>query len=348
MRIFEITRIRLTAWYVFIIMAISTMFSFVIYQGITHNIEASFMNAETRMERGPGQISLQMLAESRGMSTEEAKAMLHDLLVEELENSKKNVFILLLVTNGVIFSLSSIVSYYLAGRTLMPIQEMIDEQKRFIADASHELKTPLTSLKTSIEVSIQSGKLPKDIEKLFQYNLEDVNALSNLIDRLLGLASLETKKVVFSNLDLKEVIKTAVKRVRYLSKEKAIKFKISTKNYQLVGDEASLTELFVILFDNAIKYSSKGGKIDVTVKCTRTSVIIKVADNGIGISEEHLPNIFDRFYRIDSSRTLTNLHGYGLGLSLAKKIVENHRGSIKVSSELSKGTTFIIKLPLKA
>lgn len=348
MKIFEITRIKLTVWYVFIIMAISSMFSFVIYQGIAHNIETSFLNAESRLDRIQGQQSLQMVAASRGVTIEEAKEIIHNLLIEELENSKKNIFVLLLATNGVIFSLSTIVSYYMAGRNLKPIQEMIDEQKRFIADASHELKTPLTSLKTSIEVSIQSGKLPKDIKKLFQYNLEDVNALNNLIDRLLGLASLETKKVVFSNVDIKEVIKTAVKRVRYLSTEKKIKFKIVTKNYQLIGDEASLTELFVILFDNAIKYSSKGGNVNVSVRLTRSSIIINIQDEGIGISEKHLPNIFDRFYRVDSARTWSKMSGYGLGLSMAKKIVENHRGSISVSSELSKGTTFNIKLPLKA
>jgi len=347
MKIFELTRVKITIWYVLIVMTISAMFSLVIYRGVTRNIESSFRNAEARFENNMGLHAVKRLADSRGESQEITREVLHNLLLDELENSRQNVLLYLLITNAIIFSLSSLISYYLAGKTLLPIEKIIQEQKRFIADASHELKTPLTSLKTSIEVSIRSGKLPKDIEKLFKYNLEDVDALNELINNLLNLSSLESKKLVFSNVDIKEVIASAKKKVRHLLDKKQIKIKVNTKNYQLLGNETSLTELFVILFDNAIKYTLKGGKIMTDVVVVKNNLIIKVKDSGVGINKKYLPNIFDRFYRIDASRTANATSGFGLGLSMAKKIVENHGGAISVSSEVGKGTIFTIKLPLK-
>ncbi|MCB9813102.1 MAG: GHKL domain-containing protein [Pseudomonadales bacterium] len=348
MRVFELTRIRITVWYVLIIMTLSSMFSFVIYKGVVKNITASFKNAEARFDNNQGPQAMRMLAENRGISSESAREVLHNLLLDELESSKQNVLFYLVITNLIIIIFSSLVSYYLAGKTLIPIEEIINEQKRFITDASHELKTPLTSLKTSIEVSIRSGKLPKDIHKLFQYNLEDVNALNQLIDKLLSLSSLEDRRLIFDNLDISEVIRTALKRVRYLSDQKKIKIKVSTKNYQIKGEESSLIELFVILLDNAIKYSNKNGQIDIVVKSAKNHLIISVKDSGIGIDQKYLPNIFDRFYRINSARTLTAKSSFGLGLSVAKKVVENHKGSISVSSEIAKGTVFTIKLPIKS
>ncbi len=347
MKVFELTRIRITLWYVLIVMSISVMFSAVIYRGVIGNIESSFKNAEIRFEKNEGMMSLRKIAEVKNSNVEVTREVLHGLFLEELNNSRKNILFLLLVVNLVILILSSLVSYLLAGKTLLPIEEIIKEQKRFIADASHELKTPLTSLKTSIEVSIRSGKLPKDIQKLFQYNLEDVDALNELIDKLLNLSSLESKEPVFDHLDIKEAIETAFRRVKYLADEKKVSINIDTKNYQLVGDIFSLTELFTILFDNGIKYCKQGGVIDLKVKPCKNHLVIIVRDTGIGINKKYLPNIFDRFYRIDSSRTSSTKSGYGLGLSMAKKIVENHNGNISVSSEITKGTTFTIKLPLK-
>lgn len=347
MKVFELTRIRITLWYVLIIMSISGMFSAVIYKAVIANIESSFRNAEIRFEKNEGMMALRKMAEIKSPNVEITKESLHGLFLEELDNSKKNILFYLLVINLVILTLSSIISYLLAGKTLLPIEEIIKEQKRFIADASHELKTPLTSLKTSIEVSIRSGKLPKDIQKLFQYNLEDVDALNELIDKLLSLSSLESKEPVFDNLDIKEAIDTAYRRVKYLADKKKIAISIETKNYQLLGELFSLTELFTILFDNGIKYCKTGGKIDLEVKPFKNHLMISVKDNGIGINKKYLPNIFDRFYRIDSSRTSSTKSGYGLGLSMAKKIVENHNGNIVVTSELTKGTTFTIKLPVR-
>lgn len=292
-------------------------------------------------------MALRKMAEIKSPNVEVTREVLHGLFLEELDNSKKNILFYLLVINLVILTLSSIISYLLAGKTLLPIEEIIKEQKRFIADASHELKTPLTSLKTSIEVSIRSGKLPKDIQKLFQYNLEDVDALNELIDKLLNLSSLESKEPVFDNLDIKEAVDTAYRRVKYLADKKKITINIETKNYQLLGDLFSLTELFTILFDNGIKYCKHNGIIDLEVKPFKNYLMISVKDNGIGINKKYLPNIFDRFYRIDSSRTTSTKSGYGLGLSMAKKIVENHNGNISVTSELTKGTTFTIKLPVR-
>jgi len=348
MKIFELTRVRLTARYVLIIMTISFMFSLVIYNGVIDNIESSFVKTENRFSNHMGLYAVKKIPGNKEAYNEIEKESLHGLLLEEFKNSKDDVLFYLLIVNLIIFILSTLISYYLAEKTLLPIEEIIDEQKRFVADASHELKTPLTSLKTSIEVSMRGKELPIKVKELLRVNLEDVNTLNKLIDRLLSLANKETIEPVFDNLDIKEVLESAVKKVSYLSKEKKIKINLNTKNYQLIGDEISLTELFVILLDNAVKYSQKNSEIKITTIPFKKYLIIRVQDSGIGISEKYLSKIFDRFYRIDSSRTHNNSSGFGLGLSMAKKIVENHCGVITVSSEIAIGTIFTIKLPYKS
>lgn len=319
---FRSARLKLTAWYLLIIMLISISFSLAIYRVLVTEF--------ARVER--------------------VQRIRRHLVIdpEVLKESQERLRVTLILINLAILGAAGVSGYFLAGRTLRPIQDMVDEQSRFITDASHELRTPLTSLKSEIEVNLRAKDLSlPDAKKLLMSNLEEVNNLQYLSDNLIKLTQFQTSsdRGTFERISLVEIFHEAQKKIANIAKHKNINIKNNIKDFSLDGDRQSLLELFVILLDNAIKYSPKGKSVTVTSKKTDHSVEIKFKDNGIGIDEKDIPHLFDRFYRTDKSRTKLEVGGYGLGLSIAKQIIEKHKGSIKVESELGKGTTFIINLP---
>jgi len=342
MNVFALTRIKLAVIYVVAVMSVSIMFSLVLYRGVSQNIEQSFIRAESRLRGVPG-ISQQVLRQASG---EDEAFKLHQFFVEELQESKYHVIYNLFVANLLIVFISAISSYVLAGKTLRPIEDVLVEQKRFIADASHELRTPLTSLKTSIEVALRDKSHNVQTKSVLRNNLEDVDALKELINSLLQLASQENKSITKQLVDVHEVISRAIKTMKPMANEKNIKIVSKLKHQQILASETGLQQLFTILLDNAIKYSNPKGKIRIDVVPRKRNLLVKISDNGIGINKKYLPHIFDRFYRIDSSRTYSQRPGFGLGLSVAKQIVANHHGAISVMSEISKGSTFCVSLPL--
>ncbi|MBI4225621.1 HAMP domain-containing histidine kinase, partial [Candidatus Roizmanbacteria bacterium] len=239
--------------------------------------------------------------------------------------------------------------YILAGRTLQPIKDMVDEQNRFISDSSHELRTPLTSLKTAMEVTLRDKNLSlQQAKKLISENIGEVNKLQSLSDQLLRLAQFEKPngKLQFGKVSLEKIIKEAIRKIDPLAKQKQISIKKDLKDVEIKGNKDSLVDLFVILLDNAVKYSPSGSKVEVKSEKADATVLVSVKDEGIGIDEKDFSHIFDRFFRADSARSKDKADGYGLGLSIAKKIVNLHKGTIKVKSKISHGSTFIIQLPI--
>lgn len=350
--VFFTARIKLTLWYVGAVLFVSLMFSAIIYAGVSRNIEESFARAELRLRNAPApgqQMLLKQIAEQQRFQQATASSeheLLHQFFLDELSASKQKVLIQLGFANALILLAATIVSYVLAGKTLQPLEESMLEQKRFIADASHELRTPLTSLKTAIEVSLRNSKLSTDARELLEANLSDVNALHELITSLLQLASQERKSVIKQLVDVHEVISKAVKTIQPLADEKDIHVVKKLKHQQILASESGLTELFTILLENAVKYNKQGGKIWVSAVVQNRKLVVRVRDTGIGINTKYIPHIFDRFYRIDASRTVSQRPGFGLGLSVAKQIAENHKGCITVKSEIGSGTTFTVILPL--
>jgi len=332
---FQKARLKLTAWYLLIIMSISVLFSVTIYKGSTHEIERFARVRHFRLEHGeffPPSVALSQSDQA---------------VVQEAEDRLKTI--LLLINLGIL-TVSGGIGYFLAGKTLKPIREMVDEQNRFITDASHEFGTPITSLKSEIEVYMRSkSHTVKEADALLASNLEEVNNLQVLSDNLLELAT--NKKTngdyPFELLSLSAVVQEAVKRVGPLAKRKHVTITNTVHDASLTAERQSITELFVILLDNGIKYSPQNSKVSISSKKKDLTVSIFVKDEGIGISSEDLPYIFDRFYRADKSRTKTDVSGYGLGLAIAKQIIDRHSGSISVESEINKGTTFSIHLPTK-
>lgn len=335
---FQQARIKLTAWYLLIIMLISISFSLVIYRGLTAELERLERVERTRiLRRQPN-----LLLAPPGMP---ATFFDPDVVAE----TTNRIVLLLIGVNLLILGGSAVAGYFLAGRTLNPIAEMVSEQNRFITDASHELRTPLTSLKAAIEVNLRNKDLTvNEAKKILKSNLEDVNSLSMLSDGLIRLTQYKDdgSSLPVEDIKLTDVMKDATRRVSVLAKTKQIHIVNSVADTTIVGNATLLTELFVILLDNAIKYSPKKKTITVTGTKTDGHIHIHVTDQGIGIRARDIPHLFDRFFRADKSRTKTTISGYGLGLAIAKQIADRHKGTLQVESVLGKGSTFTVNLPV--
>ena len=229
---------------------------------------------------------------------------------------------------------------FLADRTIAPLIQMLENQKRFVADASHELRTPLAVLLSSIE--LLELKLPK--ETVLAGMKEEVLNMSALIGNLLELARADNRQLVVrkEKLELKAIID---KLLQKLTKHSNRQFLNNCDEGVFANaDKELLKRLLLILLDNAVKYSSENSKIEVSVKVDDRHCQIEVKDEGIGIAEKDIVHIFERFYRADKTRSRQQA-GTGLGLSIAKEIAELHNGTICVKSKLGKGSVFVVKLP---
>jgi len=331
---FERARIKLTAWYLLIIMLISLSFS-----GVIFRVQMVEVNRFARAQR----TRIENQFPPSNYAPYETPQVDPDLIAE----TENRILLNILLINGVILVVSGGLGYLLAGKTLRPIKEMVEEQDRFISDSSHELRTPLTSLKSSMEVALMDPKLSlKDAKTLISENIEDVNRLQKLSDSLILLTRKGLKRSLnVEDVSTKALIDTALKQTKPLADKKNIKIMLKVKKISFRGDFEKLTNVLVILLDNAIKYSPENKVIIVKSWKTKHFVDIQVKDQGVGIPAKDLPHIFDRFYRADASRTNTSTVGYGLGLSIAKMIVDQHHGSLSVKSLPENGTIFIVRLP---
>ncbi len=336
---FRSALIRLTAWYLVIIVAISVVFSAVLYQVLTHELDAGFRRQSVVL-RNP--------AASRPVGDLDDFERLRG---EQLDQTKHRIIDNLLLLNLAILVLGAGASYLLARRTLHPIRDAMDAQSRFTADASHELRTPLAAMRAETEVALRGKRLDrKDVRQLLASNLEEIGKLEALSAALLKLAEYgngippDAAKPV----TVRELLTEAKRRVAALAKRQKVTIAVPTASaagQSVAGDRQSLVELFVILFDNAIKYGRAGMAVTVTTAVSGNHVVIAVEDRGIGIKASDVPRVFDRFYRADVSRSGRNVAGYGLGLSLAKQIVEVHHGKIELASAPDRGTTVTVTLP---
>lgn len=342
---FHSARIKLTGWYLLIIMFISVAFSLVIYSIVTREITRFEQAQRFRFEKNLRDFDLPTPPNPN------MRAM--KILIENpelIEEIKERVAITLVIINGGILLLAGGLSYFLAGQTLKPIQNMMDEQNRFISDASHELKTPLTSLKTAMEVFLRGKKKNLDeAETIIDESIIEVNKLQSLSESLLQLAQFQKPNghTLFEQILISDVVNKAVSNIKPIAKKKNIMIKTDVEDSEIKGNKYSLEDLFKILLDNAVKYSPRNTTVNIYSKNSDGHIEIMIKDRGIGIYDKDLPHIFDRFYRADNARSKNTHDGYGLGLSIAKKIVELHHGSISVKSKIKKGSTFIVRLPTK-
>lgn len=350
---FRSARLKLTGWYLLIIMLISIIFSGILYGVINQEYNRIEHGQRVRQEMMQNGVSpfYEEFRQQREELGEHIPPIPSPDDLQVINEARIRLQAILILANLGIMVFAGIAGYFLAGRTLRPIKEMIDEQNRFITDASHELRTPLTSLKTSIEVYLRDkNHTLSESDKLLLSNLEEVNNLQYLSDNLIKLSNPQKNNgdLVFESLELTGVLEEALKKVVNQSKQKNIKIVNHVKKSTVLGDRQSLMELFVIILDNAIKYSPKNKSVILSSEITNQQITINIKDEGIGIDKTDIPHLFDRFYRADSSRTSKEIHGYGLGLSIAKQIIEIHNGLIKVESNPGKGTVFSVQFPVRS
>lgn len=228
-------------------------------------------------------------------------------------------------------------------------------QKQFNADASHELKTPLTILKGEIEVALQQSRSEEEYKRILSDNLDEVNRLQKIVESLLLLSRFENNKIELhvEKINLNDLLIDAAKKANTYAKKKDIRIVIrldeSNDGGEILinGDYAKLINVLLNIIDNAIKYSDNNSQIEIAAsKTPNDTAVVSVKDNGAGINPEDIENIFSRFYRSKKSRTRDDSVSYGLGLSIAKAVIEAHRGNISVRSKPKQGSTFSFELPL--
>ncbi len=239
------------------------------------------------------------------------------------------------------------------GRLARTFDEMIARlddafrrQREFIADASHELRTPLTIIKGQIDVSLQKEREPAAYKDVLRAVNDEVDRLIRLVANLLTLTRADAGQIplTLETLNISDLVASAVEQVRPLAGQRGIQLQLQAETPATIrADEDLLLQLLLNLLDNALKYTSAGGQVTAGWSLHGAQVALRVRDTGSGIPDEHLPHLFDRFYRVDGARSRAE-GGVGLGLAISRWIAEAHGGSISVESAQGEGSTFTVQL----
>lgn len=274
-----------------------------------------------------------------GTSLDPAESALHTLL-------------LVLIIGGALgLLLSFAAAWFLSGRALVPIQHAFQQQQEFIADASHELRTPLTVLRSATDLLNTHREQPlEENGELFDDVRAEIVRMERLAQDLLTLARSDAGgiELMTAPVDVADVAADVVRRTTPLAQSHGIQLGLhaAEANEAVVdADPDRLQQVLLILLDNAIKHTPSGGRVDVQVRRHGQHAEVEVADTGSGIAPEHLPRIFDRFYRADKARARAQ-GGTGLGLAIAKMLVDAHHGHLQITSQLGVGTHVTVSLPL--
>ncbi|MFF2458191.1 sensor histidine kinase [Peribacillus simplex] len=285
---------------------------------------------------------------STKVDTEYGKMTVQFIRNVDTEKEMLDRLLLILFVGGGIGSLVAVgAGYLLAGRALIPVKKSWDQQQQFVSDASHEIRTPLAVIQSRADLLFQSPNATIE-EKAVDISIisKEVRRLNKLVNGLLTLTRTDSNQIEVkkSNFFLDDLLMDIVEQYRDIAsfQEKSI---ISHAPEQVVfhGDKERIHQLLVILVDNAMKFTEEGGEISLSCIKNASSIILTIEDNGEGIPQEDLPLIFNRFYQVEQSRSANE--GSGLGLSIAKWIVNTHQGNIKVTSEQNERTRFEITFP---
>ena len=231
--------------------------------------------------------------------------------------------------------------------------ETLDKSRnQFVSNASHELKTPLTSLKVMLETLIYQPEMPTELRTEFMQDMDhEIDRLSGIITDLLTLSRLDSNQksaLQIRACDLSELTESIARRLTPIAEQRKQSLQLNVGHgLSAQVDADRIEQVFYNLIDNALKYTPEGGKIQVRLRREGKSLIWQVEDTGIGIPEEDIPHIFDRFYRVDKARS-RETGGTGLGLSIAQQLVQLHGGEISVESRQGKGSIFTVRLPMKS
>lgn len=280
--------------------------------------------------------------------------VIRDVIAVSIVDSEVGLLnnVVLIILAGVILGTAGIImaGYFLAKRAMIPIQQAWEKQQRFVADASHELRSPITGIHSNAELILRHPEHTVEQEShRITTIIQESMRMTKLIASLLTLARTDAGKAELhlAAVNLSEVIEVVVSYFHSLEEVSKVALIVECDpDITLHGDRERLHQLLVILLDNAIKYTPASGQVHICCRQADKQVLLLIHDTGIGIAPDHLPHIFDRFFRADKARSRDS-GGTGLGLSIAKWIVEKHGGKIKVESELGQGTKVFVYFPFQ-
>jgi signal transduction histidine kinase len=320
---FSAARLRLTLWYLAVLGTIVVLLSVALYEVLVRLQQAEALALGRIMRHGVVQL---FARDERALAWQIAAIDLGMLI------------------------LAALGSYVLAGRTLRPIQEVMERQERFAVAASHELRTPLTVLQGTLEVALLRDRTPAEYKELLSKAATEAARMGTLVGDLLALARVESGQELLARapLDLRVVAREAAEGVEPLAARKGQTLEVELDGpLPTCGDQLKLRQALTNLLDNAITYTPEGGAIRLSARAARGRAVIAVRDTGPGIEAQHLPHLFEPFYRVDSARGGGSGHA-GLGLALAAWIAQAHGGHVEVESRIGVGTVFTLTLPLRA
>jgi heavy metal sensor kinase len=222
------------------------------------------------------------------------------------------------------------------------------KERQFVADASHELRTPLAIIQAESSLALEKSRSLDEYQRSLELVSQEVAYMSEVVGKMLLLARSDagSEPVDFEDIRLKDLITELAQDLELLVQDKGLRLDLGPMaDLKVRGDRVKLKQLFLNVLDNAIRYTPSGGSITASLARRDSSAVAAIADTGIGIAAEHMPFIFDRFYRVDKARTASD-GGTGLGLAIALSVAKMHGGAIEADSEPDQGTTFRIVLPL--
>jgi len=272
------------------------------------------------------------------------EVILEQQLVERAQDQLRNI---LITMDGLIIVLVAGLSYFLAGKTLQPIEVVYRRQKKFVVDAAHELRTPLAVMKTGMETVLAGKDGKKEYQKLTRDSLEEVNNLSVMVDDLLFLARSDNmRQVEMGMINLSQLVEKQIELMQSYAAEKKVNLRGEVEKKVLVnGNSLYLKRMVANLIKNAVDYNRPKGEVKVFLTGNENGIELKVTDTGVGMARSDLEHIFDRFYKADQARSGQS-SGAGLGLSIVQEIVKLHRGKINIESKLDVGTMASIAFPV--
>jgi signal transduction histidine kinase len=320
---FSAARLRLTLWYLVVLGTIVVLLSLVLYDVLLRLQQAEALALGHVMRHGVVQL---FARDERALAWQIGTIDLGMLI------------------------LAALGAYVLAGRTLRPIQEAMERQERFAVAASHELRTPLTALQGTLEVALLRDRTSTQYKEILSKAAAEAARMGTLVGDLLALARVQSNWELLARapLDLRVVAREAAEGVEPLAARKGQTLQVELDGpLPTCGDRLKLRQVLTNLLDNAITYTPEGGAIRLSARAARGRAVIAVRDTGPGIEAQHLPHLFDPFYRVDSARGGGSGHT-GLGLALAAWIVQAHGGHLEVESRIGVGTVFTLTLPLRA
>lgn len=319
--VFLRARITLTAWYTLGIILIMGIFSLLLYLSLAHNLYDTLQD------------TVRSVAELRSIYGD---------ATDQLQN-------MIMIADGAGILLIILLSYFLAGRTLRPIQKALDDQKRFSADASHELRTPLAIIQSESEVILRQQNAPIEAyQATIRSTLEEVTRMKKLTEQLLDIARSDHSRKNIALFSLSQSVEQVLEAIKPTLEKNHITLKTDIQSEVMMeGISNLITHAIQNVFQNSANYTQNGGTVHIALQTNKDEATIRVTDTGIGIAKDDLPHIFERFYRASNSRDYKH-DGAGLGLAIVQQIIRDHRGSITLESDLGKGTTAIITLPIKA